>query len=155
MRSYIHLWWIIDIIWIETHPFHYCHPTLMSASVVLHIIILIVLIIHLQSQSPSSIYNLPHPFAIFILFTHRTRCRWGLRWRLTAWAPCQVATTPVIAGGLDLVDIEHVELDHVELDHVELEVALNLEGDIDGWLCWCFCKGWFWMIMLSGEVKKH
>ena len=38
----------------------------------------------------------------------------------------------MIAGGLDLVDIEHVELDHVELDHVELEVALNLEGDIDG-----------------------
>ena len=55
----------------------------------------------------------------------------------------------MIAGGLDLVDIEHVEfevaveLDHVKLDHVELEVAVevdhvglgvavNLEGDIDG-----------------------
>ena len=43
----------------------------------------------------------------------------------------------MIAGGLDLVDLEHVKLDlvdieHVELDHVELEVALNLEGDIDG-----------------------
>ena len=43
----------------------------------------------------------------------------------------------MIAGGLDLVDLEHVKLDlvdieHVEVDHVGLEVAVNLEGDIDG-----------------------
>ena len=39
----------------------------------------------------------------------------------------------MIAGGLDLVDIEHVELevdvelDHVKLDHVELEVAVEVD----------------------------
>ena len=43
----------------------------------------------------------------------------------------------MIAGGLDLVDLEHVKLDlvdieHVEVDHVGLEVAVKLEGDIDG-----------------------
>ena len=43
----------------------------------------------------------------------------------------------MIAGGLDLVDLEHVKLDLVdielvEVDHVGLEVAVNLEGDIDG-----------------------
>ena len=43
----------------------------------------------------------------------------------------------MIAGGLDLVDLEHVKLDlvdieHVEVDYVGLKVVVNLEGDIDG-----------------------